>query len=322
MTKNEKVLVTGGSGFIGTNLIDLFSSLGKEVLNIDFNKPKKNSHFAYWQNIDITNFIALQNAIQSFNPEFVVHLAARTDLNGKTIINYNTNTVGTQNLIKILNQTPSVKRVIFTSSMLVCKPGYIPNHQTDYAPSTVYGESKVLMEKIIRESSHNYDWTIVRPTSIWGPWFGEPYRNFFDMVINKKYFHIGNKSYTKTYGYVENLFYQIDAILNTPTNKIHGKVFYLGDYEPTNIKIWANEIAKELDISIKTVPFQLIKFAALSGDILKYLGIKFPMTSFRLKNMTTNNVVDLSNIKEIAPDLPFGRVEGIKKTLKWLKNYV
>lgn len=320
MITKDKILITGGSGFIGTNLIDLYLRDGIKVINIDFNKPKKNSHIAYWQNIDITNHSALKDVIQDFNPEFVIHLAARTDLNGSNINNYNSNTIGTQNLIKILNQTPSVKRVIFTSSMLVCKPGYIPKNPNDFAPSTVYGESKVLMEKIIRESTHNYEWAIVRPTSIWGPGFGEPYRNFFDMVINKRYFHIGSKSYTKTYGYVENLIYQIDSILNAPAEKIQGNVFYLGDYEPTNIQEWANEIASEIGIRIRIIPYPLMKVAALGGDILKIFGINFPMTSFRLKNMTTNNVVDLSNTKEIAPNLPISRIDGIRKTLIWLKE--
>jgi nucleoside-diphosphate-sugar epimerase len=176
------------------------------------------------------------------------------------------------------------------------------------------------MEKIIQESSHNYEWAIVRPTSIWGPYFGEPYRNFFDMVIKKKYYHFGNKTYTKTYGYIENLIYQIDEVLNAPKNKVQSNVFYLGDYEPTNINNWANEIAEELHISIKTIPFPVIKFAAIVGDILKLFGIKFPMTSFRLKNMTTNNVLDLSNTKEIAQSLPFSRIDGIKKTLNWIEN--
>jgi len=204
--------------------------------------------------------------------------------------------------------------------MLVCKPGYIPANQTDYAPTTIYGESKVKMENIIRESPHNYKWTIVRPSSIWGPWFGEPYRDFFDMVIGRKYFHIGKKSCTKTYGYIENIVYQLDSIVHAPTENILGHVFYLGDYEPTNIHEWANEIAFEIGTRIKTIPYPLIKFAAVSGDIIKLLGINFPMTSFRLNNMTTNNILNLSNTKDIAPDLPFSRIAGVKKTLDWMKN--
>lgn len=316
----NKILITGSSGFIGINLLQFYMSKGFKAINIDKSLPKRKENLKSWKKINILDFNSLKLEIQLFQPDFVIHLAARTDLNGKILNDYDSNTIGTKNLIEILNQTPSVKRVIFTSSMLVCKPGYIPKHPNDYASSTVYGESKVLMEKIIRESSHYYEWCIVRPTSIWGPGFGEPYRNFFDMVLNKRYFHIGNKSCTKTYGYIENLIYQIDSILNAPVEKIQANVFYLGDYEPTNIHSWANEIASEIGIRIKTIPYSIIKLAALGGDLLKLFGVKFPMTLFRLKNMTTNNVVDLSNTKEIAPNLPISRIEGIRTTLSWLKE--
>lgn len=318
--KRKRILIIGGSGFIGTNLINLYLKNDIEVLNIDFNEPKIKSHFEYWKNVDIRDYNVLKKIIYGFQPDFVIHLAARTDLDGENLTDYDTNTVGTQNIIKILNQIPSVKRVIFTSSMLVCKPGYIPKHPTDYATSTIYGDSKMSMEKIIRDSSHNYEWAIVRPTSIWGPWFGVPYRTFFDMVISKRYFHIDKNSCTKTYGYVENLIYQIDSILNAPTEKIQGNVFYLGDYESTNINNWANEMASEIGITIKTIPYPIMKLAAIGGDFLKLFGIHFPMTTFRLKNMTTDNVVDLSNTKEIVPNLPISRIEGIRKTLSWLKD--
>lgn len=314
----NKILITGASGFIGRILLQFYIDNNYVVLNLDKVEPKNKTHFQFWKKTDINNYELTEKIILDFQPDYVVHLAARTDLNGKILNDYTSNTVGTQNLIEILNQTPSVKRVIYTSSMLVCKPGYIPKNSYDYAPFTIYGESKVLMEKSIQESSHNYQWAIVRPTSIWGPGFGEPYRNFFDMLINKRYFHIGDKSCTKTYGYVENLVYQIDSILNAPIKKMHKNVFYLGDYEPTNIHTWADEIACEIGITIRTMPYPVIKLAAYVGDILKLIGINFPMTSFRLKNMTTNNVVNLSNTKEVAPNLPYNRKEGIRKTLNWL----
>lgn len=58
----------------------------------------------------------------------------------------------------------------------------------------------------------------------------------------------------------------------------------------------------------------------MGGDLLKIIGISFPMTSFRLKNMTTDNIIDLSATYKIAPNPPFTRIEGIKETLQWLKR--
>ena len=316
----DKILITGASGFIGSNLLKFYINKGFEVINIDFKKPSDNSLLPYWKNIDITNYDKVKAAFIEFNPDFVVHLAARTDLNGKNVGDYSSNIEGTYNIISSCNLLTNLKRVIFTSSMLVCKVGYTPKNQIDYMPSTVYGKSKVKMEILIRENNLEYEWTIIRPTSIWGPNFGIPYRNFFDMIIKKWYFHIGNRSCVKTYGYVGNTIYQIDSILNAPKEDINHNVFYLGDYVPTNIEDWANEIGEEIGICIKKIPFIIIKLCAIVGDILSMIGINFPITSFRLKNMTTDNIIDLTQTEKLAPDLPYSRKEGIRDTLEWLKN--
>ena len=314
-----KVLITGGSGFIGTNLL-LFLIEKYEILNIDIRESNLTELQKYTSIVDITNYENFRNVVIGFSPDYIIHLAARTDLNGKFIYDYSANTVGVSNLMKIIHELPKLKKLIVTSSMLVCHTGYYPQNQFDYAPNTLYGESKVETEKIVWDNKPQCDWAIIRPTSIWGPWFGVPYRNFFDMVISRKYFHIGRKSCTKTYGYVGNAVYQIEQILFHETLNEDQKVFYIGDNPPTNIEIWANEIAAELNFDIKRVPFWMLKIAAYFGDLLKLFNITFPMTSFRLKNMTTDNTIDLSETYKIAPNPPCSRIDGIKATLQWLKK--
>lgn len=317
----KKILITGGSGFIGTNLIEnLLASKQYTILNLDIVPPKVQDHMAIWHNTDIRDNEALSKAIFLFKPELVVHLAARTDLNGKTIEEYDANTTGVSNLLNALKETPSLQRAVFASSMYVCEPGYQPKDFEDYAPHTIYGESKVLTEKIIKqENPTEYTWSIIRPTSIWGPWFGEPYANFFHIVLGKKYFHLGEKACTKTYGYIDNTVYQILSLVNAPVEKVHKKVFYLGDWPAYNISEWADEIADYIGIKIPRIPFFLFRIAGWGGDALKGVGIKFPMTSFRLKNMTTNNVHDLTPIKEVAPNLPVSRKEGVRITIDWIR---
>jgi len=312
-----RILITGGSGFIGSNLIEYYNNKNYKLLNIDSKKPS-DKFKELWAEVDIRDYALFEKIVVDFDPEFIIHLAARTDLDGKTPDDYSSNTLGTINLLKISDKLTNLKRVIFTSSMLVCRPGYIPTKDSDYNPSTAYGESKVEMEKIIRDYNPNYSWCIIRPTSIWGPGFGVPYRNFFDMIIKRRYVHFG-KATTKTYGYIGNVIYQIENILNADKS-IEKQVFYIGDYEPTNIKLWADEIANELGIKIPEIPLFLIKFAAYIGDFLKKFNIHFPMTTFRLKNMTTKNVVNLENTKKLAPELPYSRIEGIRNTLYWMKS--
>lgn len=317
-----KVLITGGSGFIGTNVVNYYQNKGCDVLNIDIVKPMDASAFNIWKSCDICDVERLCSIVVDFNPDYIIHLAARTDLNGKTLEDYNANSIGVSNVLKASIQARRLKKILITSSMLVCHTGYIPKSQFDYNPTTIYGESKVETEKIVWANKPHCDWAIIRPTSIWGPWFGEPYRNFFDMVMSHKYFHIGNKGCTKTYGYVGNAVYQIEQILFSDTKDENNKVFYIGDNQPTNIEVWGNEIANELGYRIIKMPYVLIKCAALFGDILKIMGIRFPMTSFRLKNMTTDNIIDLSATIKLAQNLPYSRMEGIKQTLSWMKNNV
>ena len=49
--------------------------------------------------------------------------------------------------------------------------------------------------------------------------------------------------------------------------------------------------------------------------------MSFIMTSFRLSNMTTDNVYDLSDTQKIAPDLPVSRKSGTKITVDWMENH-
>jgi len=316
----NRILITGGSGFIGTNLINKLINDNKyDILSIDVEEPKIELHKKFWKQVDINDKLKLQETVADFNPEWVIHLAARTDLRGASIESYDSNIGGVRNLIDCLKKCLNLKRVIFTSSMYVCQPGYTPISFDDYHPHTFYGQSKVLTEKIIKdENPANYEWCIIRPTSIWGPWFGEPYADFFHIVMGHKYFHMGKRACTKTYGYIENTLFQLEALLITPVENIQGQVFYIGDWPAYDISEWANEIASYINIKIPRVPFFAFQVMGWFGDFLKVLGIKFPMTSFRLRNMTTNNIHNLDPIKKIANDLPYSRIEGVKKTVDWI----
>ena len=314
------ILVTGGSGFIGTNLIEYLKNLGHSIHNYDIKPPQNKQHINYWTKVDIRNFDELFNKITNLNPDYIVHLAARTDLDGRTLNEYHSNTIGVENILKILDSTSNIKKIIITSSMLVCGLGYTPQNQFDYHPTTLYGYSKVITEKLTWLNAPHCDWIIVRPTSIWGEWFGIPYRNFFDMIINRQYFHIGKKSCTKTYGYIGNTVFQIERLLFLDTSTTEDKVFYLGDSPPNNIEEWANEIAALQNNKIMHIPYSAVYIAAKIGNIFKKYKIDFPMTSFRLKNMTTDNIVNLTNTEMLIPNSPYTRIQGVKKTLEWMRS--
>ena len=315
----ERFLITGGSGFIGTNLIEVLLKTNVMVLNVDLAEPKLSEHCALWKQVDIRDTVQLRKVVNDFQPEYVIHLAARTDLKGKTLSEYDSNIYGVVSLMDALEYAQNLKRVVFASSMYVCEPGYMPQSPDDYAPHTLYGKSKVETERRIKERNPSYIWSIIRPTSIWGPWFGEPYYNFFRIVMKRMFFHMGNRACKKTYGYVDNTVFQILTIIKANKDVVNRKVFYLGDYEPYDITEWSNEIASELGIWIPKLPYLFFVIIGWVGDFFQRYGIVFPMTSFRLHNMTTNNVQSLDLIKALAPNLPVSRKEGNKRTIEWIK---
>lgn len=318
-----KILITGGSGFIGTNLIEDLITSKIDVYNIDVVEPRNEKHLKYWRHVDICDFSKLEECINDINPDYVVHLAARTDLYEKFGLDYySANINGVENMVNVCRKLSRIKRVIFASSMLVNLVGYKPKDYFDYNPATLYGKSKVLTEDIIFKHVNTLtEFCVIRPTSIWGEWFSEPYRNFFDFVLSSRFFHPGSKACTKTYGYVGNTIYQIRQLLLADVTKIQGKIFYMGDHPPLNISIWADEISRYADLpKPRKLPYSIFVAAALVGDVFKSLGVKFPLTSFRLNNMTTDHIFDLSEIYEVCGDPPFSRADGIVRTLKWMEK--
>lgn len=316
-----KILLTGASGFIGTNLLEDLISKGYEVLNIDWNEPKIPARKTVWVKVDITEYAPFEKTCLDFNPDYIIHLAARTDLDGKTLVEYDANVTGVENLLKIVHKLPNLKKVIIASSKFVTRNGYQIRNQFDYCPHTVYGESKVETEKKVWADKPQCDWCIIRPTSIWGPWFGVPYRNFFDMVMKHMYFHIGKIKCYKTYGYIGNSMYQIEELLFTETSDEDNKVFYIGDEPAYEINEWADEIAGELGFRVPTMPVWFVKCLAKLGDFLELFHIHFPMQSFRYGNMTNDGTNDMTSTYKIAPDMPFTRLEGVKITLAWMREH-
>ena len=318
-----RILITGGSGFIGTNLIHRFSYLGNDVLNLDIAAPRNSAHLNFWKCADLLNMNEFGSLARKFAPDIVLHMAARTNLNGKTLSDYAVNVEGVENLLHILDSIPSVRKVIFASSRLVCRIGYNPINEFDYCPTTLYGESKVLGELKIRDFMKKslISSVIVRPTSIWGPWFSEPYKNFFISVIKGRYFHPGKLKILKSFGYVGNTVYQLENLLNQEDLIVNGKTFYLADYPPIDVRRMANAIRAKLDLPpVRSANIYSLRLLAKIGDGLKFMGISNPpLTSFRLDNLITQMTYDLSPLASIAGELPYTMEEGVDQTLSWLK---
>jgi GlcNAc-P-P-Und epimerase len=314
-----KIIITGGSGFIGTNLVQSLALGGHEILNLDIAKPKVSALERSWINCDILRKSQLEEEFHRFRPEVVVHLAAETDTDpAKTLEDYRVNTEGTKNLLNAVLLTESVRKLIITSTQFVHQGMEGPQHDEDYAPHTIYGESKILSEQFTRNANLKCSWTIIRPTNIWGPWHLRYPYEFWKVLAEGKYIHPGKQRVVRSYGYVGNVVSQIGKILELPDEVINKKTYYVGD-EPVDLYDWVNGFSLgQIGKNVRVVPRPLVYSLALIGDILKTMGIKFPITTSRYRSMTSNNPADMrKTFKELGP-ARYSLQEGIDETVKWL----
>lgn len=313
-----KVVVTGGSGFIGTNLVEALCEADHDVVNLDVKAPVL--RHGVWRRQDILDRQGLTAMLADIAPQVVVHLAARTDLNGAELDDYRANTDGVRNLIDAA-AAAGVQRVLFASSRLVCRIGYQPKSALDFQPTTPYGESKVVGEQLVRAADAPFEWALLRPTSIWGPWFHVPYRNFFDAIRHGRYVHPRGRHVRKSFGYVGNTVHQLMQLMQAPREAMHGRMFYLADYEALEVLAWGQRVCAEFGVApIRQVPMAALRAAATIGDGLSRLGWKsVPLTNFRLDNLVTEMLHDTSDLREVCGPLPHGLDSGVVETVRWMR---
>lgn len=315
-----RVLVTGGSGFIGTNLTQSLVESGIAIVNVDIAPPREPRYRNSWRPCDILDRPALLAAFQEAGPTHVVHLAARTDTDSDNFADYRVNTEGTANVLEAIRNTPTVERAIITSTQFVHGPGSVPAHDEDFKPFTTYGQSKVIAEQLTRAARLSCVWTIVRPTNIWGPWHPRYPREFWRVLRRGLYVHPGREPVIRCYGYVGNVVHQIRQILEAPPSLVHERVFYLGD-PPINVLDWTDGFSRAITgRPVRIVPRSIVRALAVAGDLARAAGIPFPIYSSRYRSMVTDYVVPMEPTFQAFGEPPYSMRDGIQATVQWLKS--
>ena len=180
ISTKERILVTGGAGFIGSHIVDAFIAAGHHVAVAD------NLHTGHRENVnpaavfylqDICDVPSLRYVFAEEKPTIVCHQAALADVRAslRDPAGYAAvNVIGTLNVMETARDTDSARKILFASTggAVYGDPAELPATEACPArPLDPYGASKLACEYYIDTYRHNFDmeYCVLRYANVYGP---------------------------------------------------------------------------------------------------------------------------------------------------------
>ncbi|MEW6295723.1 MAG: NAD-dependent epimerase/dehydratase family protein [Candidatus Diapherotrites archaeon] len=299
----EKILVTGSSGFLGRWIVPLLEEKGKEVYGMEKNAMEKSERLF---EADITNFAEAQKIVGKIKPDYCVHLAAyaRVSLAEKNALEcFETNVKGTWNVLEACRKN-KVKGFVLASTTKVYgqQKGEIISEEACLNPAKVYATTKACAETITR--NYFYDFGIptvsLRNSNVYGP---------------------------KDYNFSRLVPGTIKSVLKKKNPTINGDGTTLRDF------IFAKDTAEAFACAIEKIQeigghsFNIAsgsqqKIIDITKKIIDLMGSKAEIEFNRkAEKEETEKNVSIKKAKKILgwkPKTPFEK--GIRETIKWYEK--
>ncbi|MFQ5786415.1 MAG: NAD-dependent epimerase/dehydratase family protein [Thermodesulfobacteriota bacterium] len=301
----KKILVTGGKGFIGTNLIIELRRRGHEVWSCDIVHAEDENHIR----ADVTSYWQMGRIFERNSFEYVYHLAAEYGRwNGEDHYDnlWRTNNIGTKNILR-LQEKHKFRQIFFSSCevygdyddiMAEEVMDKIPIKQmNDYAITKWAGELQVLNSA----EMFGTETVRIRPLNCYGP--HEYYSSYRGVIPIFVYGALMDRSYTVYMGHKRIFDYVEDTcrtLVNIIDNFIPGEVYNIGGKET-----WITDIKYVSDL------------------ILKYLAKDDKLVTYEEAEPFTTKIkqVDFSkSIRDLNHDPKIPIEKGIEKYIEWMKK--
>ena len=304
-----RILVTGGAGFIGTNLVNELKSRDHEVTSLDLYDTDKVDHVR----ADVSNYRQLERVFDDDKFDYVYHLAAEYGRwNGEDYYEnlWQTNVIGTKHVLR-LQEKLGFRMVFFSSAEVygdydgvMSEDVMVDNPVCDTYQMNDYAISKWAGELMCMNSSKMFGTEIVRtrPVNCYGPHeHYTPYRGFIPRFI---YHALFDRPYTVYMGHKRIIDYVVDSCrtwVNIIDNFVPGEVYNVGGKVE-----WERTIKEYSDMVLRSV--------GRDESIVAYMDSE-PFTT-RVKKMDFSKATrDLNHDPEVPPE------EGIRRTVEWMKGY-
>jgi nucleoside-diphosphate-sugar epimerase len=311
-----KVLVAGGSGFVGSRLVELLIARGHEVRIYDL---VVKAQFA-----DIT----VRGDVRELEPyaaaaagyDAIINLAAVHRDDVQPVELYHTTNVDGARVTAEVAALDDIRRIVFTSSVAVYGLDKPPSRETDPTdPFNPYSVSKLAAEQAYRawyDGAPGRVLQIVRPSVI----FGENNRgNVYTLarqIRSGRFLTVGNGRNRKSMAYVGNV---VEFLAEMLENGQGYRLLNYADKPDMSTNELVNTVKKALGRNPKLsihLPLWLGMLGGHCFDLLaKLLRRELPISAIRVKKFAAETVVDTTALEATGFIRPFTIAEGLRRTI-------
>jgi nucleoside-diphosphate-sugar epimerase len=321
-----KVLVTGGTGFIGSHLAEALVQRGFHVRCL----LRKSSDLKWLKDLpiemtygDCGDKTSLREAVKDIDQIF--HLAGITKAVKKKTY-FEINASGTENLIQAcLENNPRIQKFIYLSSQAAagpCRNGDKKRESDQCKPVSAYGQSKRMGEELALAHAHEIPLLILRPCAVYGPRERDIY-TFFKLLSKRIKPRLSGEDQHISLCYVEDIVHAI--LLAAQSQAPSGDIFFLSDGQDYRLEEMGDTFARAMGVNayrIRVPEWMMIGMASFSEYLSKLSGKPPLLNRGKMEEILQRNwVCDITKAKAVLgfePRIPLS--EGAKLTFEWYKK--